>query len=174
MTKLIFPVGIITLWLATALATSAAGVGKAPIKLRLPSRVTISLVNGRVVSGVRLLSLQPNQVNYKKAGIRTLPLRQVLSISFRDETRLKERIPQKLRGGDSDRCQEEREISLISSALEILDSGEILALFPDKIKSDDLQYLRKLSNDNKTFVSVLSFNSLGRVRIKLLSCPFSK
>jgi hypothetical protein len=162
---------VFTLWISIAIVNNSAALGKTPFQLILPPSATITLVNRRTISGVRMKSLSPDRLEYVKAGVRSVSLDEVHSISFYGASKLRKRIGPRLRGVNSDGCQDEsKRLSFVRSALETRQDGDVLVLIPNKLNSVDPQMLRTRNNPNRLVVNTILFDPPGFVKIKFLLC----
>ena len=151
-------------------ASTPAAVAKGPITMVLPSRVTISLVSGETISGVRLTDLGPSQLIYEKGGKRSLPLRQVKSISFSGSVSLEAKLPPDIRGSKLVGCRGPRQMPLPGSALLVQSKGDTLVLDPASLESSLLRDLRQASSLNTLVVDTLRFDPDGKVQLDYKSC----
>jgi hypothetical protein len=150
--------------------STAAAVAKGPITLMLPSRVTISLVSGKTISGVRLTALGPSQVSYEKGGKRSLPVREVKSIAFSGSVTLEEKLPPEVRGTKLVGCRGPLQMPLPGSALLVQSKGDALFLDPASLDTSVLRDLRQASSLNTLVVDTLRFEPDGMVQLDYKSC----
>jgi hypothetical protein len=151
-------------------ASTPAAVAKEPITLVLPSRVTISLVSGKTISGMRLTALGPSQVSYEKGGKRSLPVREVKSIAFSGSVTLEAKFPPDMRGSKLVGCRGPRQMPLPGSALLVQSKGETLVLDPASLDTSVLRDLRQASSLNTLVVDTLRFEPDGKVQLDYKSC----
>jgi hypothetical protein len=151
-------------------ASTPAAVAKGPIKLVLPSRVTISLVSGKTISGARLTDLGPSQVSYEKGGKRSLPVREVKSISFSGSVTLEEKLPPDVRGSKLVGCRGPLQMPLPGSALLVQSKGDALFLDPASLDTSVLRDLRQATSLNTLVVDTLRFEPDGKVQLDYKSC----
>jgi len=151
-------------------ASTPAAVAKGPITMVLPSRVTISLVSGKTISGVRLTDLGPSQVSYEKGGKRSLPVQEVKSISFSGSISLKAKRPPDIRGTKLVGCRGPRQMPLPGSALLVQSKGDTLSLDPASLDTSVLRDLRQATSLNTLVVDTLRFDPDGKVQLDYKSC----
>lgn len=151
-------------------ASTPAAVAKGPITLVLPSRVTISLVSGKTISGVRLTALGPSQVSYEKGGNRSLPVQEVKSISFSGPMTLEAKRPPDIRGTKLEGCRGPRQMPIPGSALSVQSKRDALSLDPASLDTSVLRDLRQASSLNTLVVDTLRFDPDGKVQLEYKSC----
>jgi hypothetical protein len=153
-------------------ASAPAAVAKGPITLVLPSRVTISLVSGKTMSGVRLTALGPSQVSYEKGGNRSLPVQEVKSISFSGPMTLEQKASRgiRIRGSQPVGCRGPRQMPIPGSALSVQSKRDALSLDPASLDTSVLRDLRQASSLNTLVVDTLRFDPDGKVQLDYKSC----
>jgi len=143
---------------------------KPPIFLVLPRQATISLVDGKSISGVRITSLDHDNLSYIKGGKRSLPLIYVKRISFAGPVQFwQKRLPPP-RGDKPKGCREHYQLTTNNRVLSVHDSGEMLAIDPDGLESLVFMNLQGPSSRKKLVVSMVTFDSNARVLIEYKSC----
>ncbi len=143
---------------------------KPTIFLVLPRQATISLVDGRSISGVRLTSLDHDNLTFTKGGKRSLPLIQVKRISFAGPVQFLQRRLKPPRGDEPKGCREHYQLKTNNRVLSVHDSGEMLAIDPDGLESLVFMNLQGPSSRKKLVVSMVRFDSDARVLIEYKSC----
>lgn len=157
-----------------ASASAAAAWAQAPITMVLPSRVAIALASGQTISGVRLMALGLSEVSYEKGGRRSLPLREVKSISFSGSVSLEAKLPPEIRGAKVEGCRGPRLLLISGSALVVQSNGDALALNPASLERTVSRDLRQASSLNFLVVDTLRFEPDGKVRLTYNSCSPAK
>ena len=156
--------------MCVASASAAAAWAQAPITMVLPSRVAIALASGQTISGVRLMALGPSEVSYEKGGRRSLPVREVKSISFSGPVLLEAKRRPDIRGPEVEGCRGPRLLPISSSALVVQSNGDALALDPASLARTVSRDLRQASSLNSLVVDTLRFVPDGKVRLTYNSC----
>jgi hypothetical protein len=176
-------------------ASAPPAVARTPITMVLPSMATISLLSGRTISGVRLTALGPTEVSYEKGGRRSLPVREVESISFSGPLSLEGRglpvlsfmtdnmIPAEIlfslgrifgpkpeTSTRSVRCRQSRQIPITSSALSVQPNGEALALDPASLESSVVTDLQQARSINILMVETLRLGADSKVQLEYKIC----
>ena len=163
-----------SLFIGIGIASAPTAMGKALITLVLPSRVSISLASGKTISGVRLTALDSSQLSYEKGGKRSLPVREVRSISFSGPVSLEATFRKPIRGFQISGCRGPREMPIPGSALLVVPNGDALALDPAILESTVSKDLQQASSVNILVVSALRFDPDGKVRLEYKSCSPGK
>jgi hypothetical protein len=164
------PSGVATLITAILVSTALSATAADPLMLMLPNTATINLVNRQTISGIRLSAVGPSAVIYEQGGKRTLPMRQVASISFTGPITLKAKEGPILRGDTPKGCRKPRKLLLASTALKVHSNGDAMTLDLASLDSTLRKDLQQTSVLNSLVVDSLNFNPSGKVELAYKAC----
>jgi hypothetical protein len=163
-----------TLITAILVSTATSATAADALTLMLPSTATIKLVNLQTISGIRLAAMGPSAVSYEQGGQRSLPLRQVESISFTGPIKLKAKEGPTVRGEAPKGCRGPRQILLASTALVVQPNGVAMALDPATLDTTQRKDLQQTSVFNTLVVDTLRFDPSGKVQLAYKACSASR
>jgi hypothetical protein len=141
-----------------------------PVRLQLPPIVTIRKADGASFSGVRLVTVGPMEVIYRKGGERRVPMVEVASITFQGAVRPREDRNPEMRGEPLKDCLPQPEVRLASAALAIQSEGSTLALRPDRLQDVVRKNLRQVGGLRTLVVDSMRFAPGGLVNLAYKAC----